>query len=166
MNRDARAALVAVVLVMSSCATAPARRPLPPEPGAHPSAAFASPLPGFEVLSKFGPRPGHFHTGIDLRARRGGGDPVLAARDGRVVRAETRSGYGRMVELVHDDGFSTRYAHLRRIDVKLGQRVRQGDRIGIVGSTGRATTAHLHFEVLTPGYRFVDPAIYLFPSRK
>jgi len=82
------------------------------------------------------------------------------------VRAETRSGYGRMVELVHDDGFSTRYAHLRRIDVKLGQRVRQGDRIGIVGSTGRATTAHLHFEVLTPGYRFVDPAIYLFPSRK
>lgn len=159
MIRDLWAA--AAALLLASCAMAPMRRPLPPEPGAHPSAAFASPLPGYHVLSRFGPRGRRFHTGIDLRARRGGGDPVLASRSGRVVRAETRTGYGRLVEIAHDDGYSTRYAHLRRIKVRLGQRVKQGEVIGIVGQSGRATTPHLHFEILTPGYRFVDPAIYL-----
>jgi murein DD-endopeptidase MepM/ murein hydrolase activator NlpD len=136
-------------------------RPLPPEPGAHASGPFSSPLDTFSVLSPFGPRGGRFHTGIDIRNHRAAGDPVRASRDGRVTRAQVMSGYGKLVEIRHDDGFSTRYAHLRRFRVTVGQRVRRGDIIGEVGDTGRATTPHLHFEILTPGYRFIDPEPFI-----
>jgi len=157
MSRQTRvAAFVLAAAVLQACA--PQRpRPLPPEKDARPSAAFGVPLPGFSVLSKFGPRGRRYHTGIDIRARRGGGDSVLASRGGRVIRAQTMSGYGRMVEIRHEDGFSTRYAHLRRMTVRKGATVAKGEVIGTVGATGRATTAHLHFEILTPGYRFLDP---------
>lgn len=73
------------------------------------------------------------------------------------MRAEVMHGYGKLVEIRHEDGFSTRYAHLRRFRVQKGQWVKAGQVIGEVGATGRATTAHLHFEILTPKYRFMDP---------
>src|SRR4051812_22641486 len=115
MNRHLRvAAAVAAAVVLQGCITSRGPRPLPPEPGVRPTAAFASPLPGFEILSPFGSRGRRFHTGVDLRARRGGGDPVLASRSGRVTRAERFSSYGLFIEIRHEDGFSTRYAHLKR----------------------------------------------------
>jgi murein DD-endopeptidase MepM/ murein hydrolase activator NlpD len=144
------------LLVLSACG-AGLRRPLPPEPGVRPSAPFQSPLDHYTVLSPFGPRGGRFHTGLDIRDHRGGGDPVRAARAGKVIRAQVMSGYGKLVEIRHEDGFSTRYAHLRRIRVRKDQWVKAGQIIGEVGRTGRATTEHLHFEILTPKYRFMNP---------
>src|SRR4051812_6792254 len=99
----------------------PHRRPLPPEGGIRPSSAFGRPLKNYTILSRFGPRDGRYHTGLDIRNKRGGGDPVYASRDGRVTRAQTMNGYGKLVEIKHGDGFSTRYAHLRRFQVKVGQ---------------------------------------------
>lgn len=86
-----------------------------------------------------------FHPGIDISAPKGA--KVLATADGLVVYAGRRLGYGNMVVLQHKFGLSTRYAHLDRFTVKPGQRVRKGDVIGYVGSTGRATGSHLHYEV-------------------
>jgi murein DD-endopeptidase MepM/ murein hydrolase activator NlpD len=156
MRRLPMVALILALAILVGCA-APRRKPLPPEPGIRPSASFGRPLKAYTVLSRFGQRGRRYHTGLDIRNRKGGGDPVLASRKGRVMRAQTLSGYGKLVEIRHEDGYSTRYAHLRRIRVRKNQKVKAGEVIGEVGSTGRATTAHLHFEILTPGYRFVDP---------
>jgi murein DD-endopeptidase MepM/ murein hydrolase activator NlpD len=128
---------------------------------AHPSGPFLFPLKNAEVLSKFGERTFGFHTGLDLRATRGGGDPVLASRAGRVIQASVMKGYGRIVVIKHSDGFITRYAHLKSFAVSRGQEVKALQPIGVVGRSGRATTAHLHFEILTPSGRFTDPADYL-----
>jgi murein DD-endopeptidase MepM/ murein hydrolase activator NlpD len=128
-----------------------------------PSRPFHAPLAGATVLSPFGQRGRRFHTGIDLRSSRAGGDPVRAAREGRVIQAGTMRGYGRIVSIRHDDGFLTRYAHLKSIKVKAGQRVKTGEVVGSVGRTGRASTPHLHFETLTPSGKYADPAMILMP---
>jgi murein DD-endopeptidase MepM/ murein hydrolase activator NlpD len=94
------------------------------------------------------------HYGIDFRGN--SGDEVSAAADGTVVQAESQSGYGNLVELRHDNGVSTRYAHLSRIDVKVGQKVARHDPIGRIGNTGRSTGPHLHYEILVSG-KPVDP---------
>jgi murein DD-endopeptidase MepM/ murein hydrolase activator NlpD len=86
-----------------------------------------------------------FHPGIDISAPRG--TKVMASADGLVVYAGRRLNYGKMVSLEHKFGISTRYGHLDRYTVKAGQRVKKGDIIGYVGATGRATGAHLHYEV-------------------
>lgn len=141
-----------------------ARRPLPidPHPDIIPSEPFGLPLKKPSILSPFGKRGGRFHTGIDLRESRAGGETVMASRSGKVTFAARLSGYGNLIVIKHDDGFSTRYAHLKKYLVKKGQRVRRGEGVGIVGKTGRATTPHLHFEILTPAEKFTDPARYLF----
>jgi murein DD-endopeptidase MepM/ murein hydrolase activator NlpD len=95
-----------------------------------------------------------FHQGTDFRARRG--TPVLAAGAGVVTVAGPRGGYGNFIYVDHGGGVVTRYAHLRRIEVRLGAEVIAGQRIGQVGSTGRATGPHLHFEVRLHE-RAVDP---------
>ena len=94
------------------------------------------------------------HHGIDFRGN--SGDGVTAAADGTVVQAGSQSGYGNIIELHHDNGVSTRYAHLSRIDVKVGQKVARHDPIGRIGSTGRSTGPHLHYEILVAG-KPVDP---------
>jgi len=99
-----------------------------------------------------------FHGGIDLAADTG--TPVIVARDGRVTRAGWWGTYGYAVVVDHGDGSETRYAHLSRVDVTAGGVVRQGDRIGAVGSTGASTGPHLHFELRFEG-RAVDPLPYL-----
>src|SRR5262245_43021716 len=109
--------LVVLVLALSGCFHG-VREPAPPET-LHSSGTFAHPLPGPKLLSPCGKRELRFHTGVDLQKSRAGGEPVLASRAGVVVRAQTMSGYGRMVEIRHEDGFSTRYAHLKKIDVRL-----------------------------------------------
>lgn len=107
----------------------------------------------------FGPRGRSFHSGLDFLAA--AGDEAAAAAGGRVVFAALhRGGWGKLVVLAHASGVRTFYAHLSRIDVRLGARVAAGDTIGLVGSTGRATGPHLHFEVLVRGAA-VDPATAL-----
>lgn len=99
-----------------------------------------------------------FHSGVDFSLR--SGSDVLAAAGGRVRFAGTRGGYGKLVEIDHGNRLVTRYAHLSRINVRAGDVVTPEQRIGAVGSTGRSTGPHLHFEVLHKG-RFVDPQRFL-----
>ena len=117
-----------------------------------------------EFTSGFGIRSDPFlgrpamHTGLDFRAQMG--DPVRATANGKVVSAGWSGGYGRMVEVDHGNGFSTRYGHLSAIDVEVGQKVRIGQVIGRVGSTGRSTGPHLHYETRIEGDA-VDPQKFL-----
>ena len=103
------------------------------------------------ITSGFGYRRDPFngraamHAGIDFKGPVG--SPIFAAADGRVTFAGWRGGYGRAVEVTHPNGLMTRYAHLSRIDVKPGQLVKAGATLGGLGSTGRSTGPHLHFEV-------------------
>ncbi|WP_225902673.1 peptidoglycan DD-metalloendopeptidase family protein [Pseudanabaena sp. PCC 6802] len=102
-----------------------------------------------------------FHSGIDLGAPMG--TPVLAAKSGTVQFAGWSGGYGNLIEIGHDN-MGTRYAHLSAIYVNPGQRVAKGQQIGLVGSTGRSTGPHLHFEIMVPsaeGWATLDPAPYL-----
>ena len=95
-----------------------------------------------------------FHHGADFRGDRG--TPIVAAGDGVVIYAKRRGGYGKVVFIDHGGGVITRYAHMRRIQVQDGQPIVAGTRIGEMGSTGRTTGSHLHFEVRIDG-RSVDP---------
>lgn len=107
--------------------------------------------------SPFG-RTWRFHSGVDIDGRRG--DPIHAAAPGRVLKAGYNSGYGRMVEIDHGFGISTLYAHCTRVYVREGQQLAEGELLGTVGSTGRSTGPHLHFEVRLDGHP-VDPLDYL-----
>ena len=98
------------------------------------------------------------HTGIDLRGEIG--EPVRATANGRVTIAGREGGYGNMVELNHGNGLATRYGHLSKIDVKVGQIVHIGQTIGLIGSTGRSTGPHLHYETRINGTA-VNPQKFL-----
>lgn len=98
------------------------------------------------------------HKGIDIRAPLG--SPIMAFRGGTVVCAEYHSSYGYMVEIQQDDGIVSRYAHMSQILVRKGERVTPGLMIGRVGSTGRSTGPHLHFELLIDN-RQTNPMTYL-----
>jgi murein DD-endopeptidase MepM/ murein hydrolase activator NlpD len=117
-----------------------------------------------EFTSGFGVRSDPFlgrpamHTGLDFRAQTG--DPVRATANGKVVSSGWSGGYGRMVEIDHGNGLSTRYGHLSEINVKVGDVVRIGQVIGEVGSTGRSTGPHLHYETRIDG-EAVDPQKFL-----
>ena len=115
--------------------------------------ALAAPLVA-RISGVFGPRGARFHAGLDLAAP--SGTPVAAAASGRVAWAAWRNGWGYVVSIAHARGVRTLYAHLSRIDVRLGERVRTGERVGLVGSTGISTGPHLHFEVRVRGAA-VDP---------
>ncbi|TYP56841.1 M23 family metallopeptidase [Thermosediminibacter litoriperuensis] len=131
-------------------------------PGWMPSEGFIKwPLPGiYSITSGFGPRidPVHgtdgFHKGIDIAAATG--TPVVAAADGRVAYAGWCGGYGIAVFIWHENGMETRYAHLSGTAVKPLQEVKAGEIIGYVGSTGKSTGPHLHFEVMVGG-KAVNP---------
>ncbi|MCQ4288694.1 M23 family metallopeptidase [Pseudomonas stutzeri] len=99
-----------------------------------------------------------FHSGVDFALR--SGSDVVAAAGGRVSFAGNRGAYGKLVEIDHGNRLVTRYAHLSRLHVRAGDVVTPEQRIGAVGSTGRSTGPHLHFEVLHKG-RFVDPQRFL-----
>jgi murein DD-endopeptidase MepM/ murein hydrolase activator NlpD len=95
-----------------------------------------------------------FHAGVDLRAHEG--TPIHATKGGIVKSAGPRGGYGNAIEIDHGDGLTTLYAHARSVDVKPGDKVAPGDKVGEVGETGRTTGPHLHFEVRVEG-KAVDP---------
>ena len=113
------------------------------------------PLAEAPVGSGFGwridPFTGHsaLHTGLDFEGPIG--TPILAAAGGVVVRQELNPAYGNMVEIDHGNGLVTRYAHASRVFVKVGDLVKRGQQIAAVGTTGRSTGPHLHFEVLVQG---------------
>lgn len=123
-----------------------------------------NPAPGQAVSSSFGVRRDPFlrrpamHAGIDFRAK--SGTPVQSTGAGKVIRAGWAGGYGRLIEIDHGNGWSTRYAHLSRIDVKVGEKLATGDAIGAVGSTGRSTGPHLHYEIRRHG-KATDPLRFL-----
>jgi len=101
---------------------------------------------------------GAMHSGMDFKGPLG--QPILAAAGGRVTHAGWKSGYGKTVEVTHGNGLMTRYAHLSRIGVVAGQKVEQGLQLGAMGSTGRSTGTHLHFEVRLNG-RAINPRPFL-----
>lgn len=112
------------------------------------------------VSSNFGLRPDpftgeiKFHHGMDIAA--GEGTPVYPAAPGKVIFSGARGGYGNVIEVMHENGYVTRYGHNSKNIVKQGDTVNTSEPIGYVGSTGRSTGAHLHFEVLKDGSA-VDP---------
>ena len=122
------------------------------------------PVKDFHYTSGFGVRSDPFrgsaamHAGLDMAAPIG--TPVYATADGYVGRAERAGGYGNLVQLEHGKGLETRYGHLSQILVHEGQRVHRGDLIALMGSTGRSTGSHLHYEVRIDG-RAVNPMPFL-----
>jgi murein DD-endopeptidase MepM/ murein hydrolase activator NlpD len=129
--------------------------------------AFAAPIQGYAVNSRFGlrrlsyERRARMHEGLDYAAP--SGTPILAAADGRVLRTGTSSSYGRFVEIQHANGVTSFYAHMSRIGASEGDVVVAGDAIGLVGSTGRSTGAHLHFEIRRNGQQ-INPENFLGQS--
>lgn len=121
------------------------------------SAQLAWPTWG-RITSGFGMRGSRMHTGVDIAAPHG--RVVVAAEGGRVVRAGWAGGYGICIDLSHGNGVVTRYAHLSRSVVSVGQEVQRGQQIGAVGSTGFSYGPHLHFEVIING-RPRNPMNYL-----
>lgn len=143
-------------------------------------AAFSSPIPqraisvpsrmpleGAQLTSNYGMRTHPVlggrrkHTGIDLAAPTG--TPIYATADGVIGRADWYSSYGLYISINHGASMETRYAHLSRLAVAAGDNVRKGDLIGYVGSTGRSTGPHLHYEVRVDGLA-VNPIPYMVES--
>lgn len=112
----------------------------------------------FRFTSGFGRRWGRMHEGIDMAGPVG--TPIYATGDGVVTFAGRMGAYGNLIKIRHELGTETRYAHLNRIGVRVGQRVSQGERIGDMGNTGRSTGPHLHYEVRMNG-RAVDPMSFI-----
>lgn len=128
-------------------------------------APFANPVKNsFRFTSKFGfrrdPKTGgrRMHSGVDFAAS--SGTPLYATADGVVVHSGWQSGYGRLVKIKHEFGIETRYAHMSKLRVKVGQRVSRGQLIGDMGASGRVTGVHLHYEVRVGG-EAVNPMIYI-----
>lgn len=125
---------------------------------------FMVPVKNYSISSHFGPRSNEFHRGLDLAAAQG--EPILAAKKGKVIIAEFHPSWGNYVVLEHKDGTTTLYAHQQEYQVKVGQQVKQGQTIGYVGSTGNSTGSHLHFEVCSDAslaqLKLIKPETVLF----
>lgn len=125
------------------------------------------PVRSAELSSTFGIRSDPFnrraamHAGMDLTGDRG--EPIYASANGVVTHAGRANGYGNMVEIGHGRGIDTRYGHLSKILVQEGDVVRQGQVIGLMGSTGRSTGTHLHYEIRLDG-RAINPRPFLEAS--
>jgi murein DD-endopeptidase MepM/ murein hydrolase activator NlpD len=125
------------------------------------------PIPDGWISSYFGARTDPFtglreyHKGLDFAGK--DGEEIYAVASGLVTWSAARFGYGQMVEINHGNGYITRYAHNRTNLVKVGDVVTKGQRIALMGSTGRSTGPHVHFEVLKNG-RVVDPAKYVYAA--
>lgn len=115
---------------------------------------FIWPTVGGYVSSQMGTRWGRVHQGIDIA--RPTARTIKAADNGVVTTVGWHDTYGNRIVITHNNGYETLYAHLSSIDVSVGQTVPQGTAIGIMGSTGRSTGVHLHFEVIKNGAN-VDP---------
>ncbi len=132
------------------------------------------PVSQLSFTSNFGIRSDPFrgtaamHAGVDIPGPTG--TPIYATADGIVSNAERKGGYGNMVEVNHGKGIATRYGHLSRITVAANTRVNRGQLIGLMGSTGRSTGPHLHYEVRIDGHAvnpipFLQTADYLLAAK-
>ncbi|MDO8526050.1 MAG: LysM peptidoglycan-binding domain-containing M23 family metallopeptidase [Deltaproteobacteria bacterium] len=110
------------------------------------------------VLSPFGIRHGRRHDGVDIKATTG--TPIRAADKGVVVYAGSMRGYGNLILIRHPNNFFTAYAHNKKNGVKVGEKIKRGQQIGLVGRTGRATGSHLHFEI-REGEKARNPLFFL-----
>jgi murein DD-endopeptidase MepM/ murein hydrolase activator NlpD len=120
---------------------------------------FAWPVKEGKVSSLFGSRKRDYHEGIDIRTNRG--SPIFASKEGEVIYSSRKiRGYGNMIVVKHTEEFATVYAHNRKNLVKVGDHVTQGQVLGLVGATGKATGPHLHFEI-RKGELPQDPLLYL-----
>ena len=120
---------------------------------------FVMPSPSTKITDIFGYRPNRrrVHKGLDVKVQTG--DTIYAAFDGKVrITSYQRRGYGHYVVVRHNNGIETLYAHLSKKLVKANQNVKAGDPIGLGGSTGRSSGAHLHFETILMG-KSIDPAL-------
>ncbi|EAU42564.1 probable metalloendopeptidase protein [Fulvimarina pelagi HTCC2506] len=130
---------------------------------------FAAPMASNLMSSRFGIRSDPFlrrralHAGIDYAAR--SGTPIRSTAAGTIVRAGRSGGYGNLVEIDHGNGIKTRFGHMARIDVEVGDEVPRGAQLGTVGSTGRSTGPHLHYEVRRNG-RAIDPMRFIRAGRE
>ena len=122
--------------------------------------AWHYPLEGSYVISGYGGK--RRHAGVDIK--NGPGTKIYAAFDGKVVQSGVFSGYGKCITIRHRNGLETRYSHNSKNHVTVGEMVKAGQVIGIVGRTGRATTEHVHFETRINGKAF-DPS-YVFDHAK
>ena len=104
-----------------------------------------------------------FHPGLDISAEKG--DPIYSTADGKVTHAASAGNYGNLVIVEHGYGIETRYGHMSAFKVTVGQAVKRGDLLGLVGSTGRATSSHLHYEVRANG-RILNPLQLLLNPRR
>ena len=128
-------------------------------PSARPIATSVNFTSGYGVRSDPFNRGARMHGGIDLAGPLG--TPIYATADGIVGRSEwNNGGYGNLIELNHGQGIQTRYGHLSQRLVQAGQRIHRGQLIGLMGSTGRSTGSHLHYEVRIDG-RAVNPIPFL-----
>ncbi|HNX58184.1 MAG TPA: peptidoglycan DD-metalloendopeptidase family protein [Spirochaetota bacterium] len=145
--------------------TKPEKRKITDEEGEYGALSFDAPVSG-KSTSPFGSRidpvtkkRNAFHSGVDIAAPQG--TPVKAASGGIVRKTEyNKNGYGKLIVIEHEKDFSTYYGHLSKIEVNKGQTVKKGDNIGAVGSTGKSTGPHLHFEVRR-GEKALDPDAYI-----
>ncbi len=125
------------------------------------------PVPG-RVSSRYGHRTDPvngkrgFHEGVDLKGHNG--DPVLATADGTVTKAFWNGGYGRYIEIDHGNGYVTKYAHMKKLLVKRGEKVIRGQEIGQVGNSGRSTGSHLHYEICYK-QKPVNPSKFMHPEK-
>jgi len=125
------------------------------------------PVPG-KVSSRYGHRTDPmngkrgFHEGVDLKGR--SGDPIHATADGTVTKAFWNGGYGRYIEIDHGNGYVTKYAHMKKLLVKKGEKVTRGQKIGQVGSSGRSTGSHLHYEICY-NQKPVNPSKFMHPRK-
>lgn len=118
---------------------------------------FSWPVSGAKITSRYGPRWGSIHRGIDLVSKN---RTIMAADNGKVTFAGTQKSYGKVVIIDHGNGYETLYAHLSSISVSSGDKVQKGDKIGVMGSTGNSTGVHLHFEIHKNG-KHQNPLSYL-----
>lgn len=109
----------------------------------------------------FGGRTYEFHAGMDIDGERG--DIVVAPGNGKVLEAGWKGGYGNFIEVEHGNGLTTRYGHLSKVEVAAGDTITRGQTIGLVGSTGRSTGPHLHYE-LRVNDRPINPRFFLPPE--
>ena len=131
-------------------------------------APFIWPMKG-RITAPFGERrirkngTPYYHSGIDIADNPANKTPIIAAASGTVTRASYFNGYGKCIDIKHPDNLLTRYAHCSELLVKTGDKVKQGQQIAIVGSTGHSTGPHLHFEIRI-NRKAVNPLEYLPPA--
>lgn len=124
---------------------------------------YAFPLPGGNVISSYAGRRRH-HSGVDLKTC--ANDTIVAAFDGIVRMAKVYAAYGNVIVIRHYNGLETVYSHNSKNFVKVGDRVKAGEPVGLTGRTGRATTEHLHFEVRINGQHFNPDKVFDMENRK